>query len=43
MVTADAGPDLLNECLREGAGDFLTNPIAMDALFDAIGRVAARS
>ena len=42
MVTADISPDLKDECLREGADDFLTKPVAMDALFDAVGRVMAR-
>ena len=42
MVTADISPDLKEECLREGADDFLTKPVAMDALFDAVGRVMAR-
>ena len=42
VVTADIAPDLKNECLREGADDFLTKPIAMDALFDAIGRLVAQ-
>ena len=42
VVTADIAPDLKNECLREGANDFLTKPIAMDALFDAIGRLLAQ-
>ena len=43
VVTADIAPDLRNECLREGADDFLTKPIAMDALFDAIGRLMAQN
>ena len=42
VVTADIAPDLRSECLREGADDFLTKPIAMDALFDAIGRLMAQ-
>ena len=42
VVTADIAPDLKSECLREGADDFLTKPIAMDALFDAIGRLVAQ-
>ena len=42
VVTADIAPDLKSECLREGADDFLTKPIAMDALFDAIGRLMAQ-
>lgn len=42
VVTADIAPDLKTECLREGADDFLTKPIAMDALFDALGRLMAR-
>lgn len=43
VVTADIAPDLKSECLREGADDFLTKPIAMDALFDAIGRLMAQN
>ena len=42
VVTADIAPDLRSECLRQGADDFLTKPIAMDALFDAIGRLIAQ-
>ena len=42
VVTADIAPDLKTECLREGADDFLTKPIAMDALFDALGRLVAQ-
>ena len=42
VVTADIAPDLRSECLRAGADDFLTKPIAMDALFDAIGRLVAQ-
>ena len=41
VVTADMAADLKAECLAAGADDFLTKPIAMDALFDAIGRIAA--
>ena len=43
MLTADMAPGLAVECLREGANDFLTKPVAMDALFEAIGRIAARA
>ena len=43
MLTADMAPGLAGECLREGADDFLTKPVDMDALFKAIGRVAVRN
>lgn len=42
VVTADAGVDLRAKCLREGADEVLFKPVAMDALFDAIGRLMAR-
>ena len=42
VVTADTAPDLRSECLRTGADEFLTKPVAMDALFDILGRLAAQ-
>ena len=44
VVTADTAPDLRERCGEAGADDVLFKPVAMDALFDSIGRaVAARS
>ena len=42
VVTADIAPDLRQRCLRAGADDVIFKPVAMDALFDAMGRVLAR-
>ncbi len=42
VVTADTAPDLRERCLAAGADDVLFKPVAMDALFDSIGRVLAR-
>lgn len=42
VVTADAGADLREQCLAAGADDVLFKPVAMDALFDAMGRILAR-
>ena len=42
VITADIAPDLRAQCLREGADDFLTKPVAMDALFDSLGRLVAQ-
>ncbi len=41
VVTADTAPDLRERCLATGADDVLFKPVAMDALFDSIGRVLA--
>jgi CheY-like chemotaxis protein len=41
VVTADAAPDLRERCLAAGADDVIFKPVAMDALFDAMGRVLA--
>lgn len=41
VVTADTAPGLRERCLSVGANDVLFKPVAMDALFDAIGRVLA--
>lgn len=43
VVTADTAIDLRDRCLREGADEVLFKPVAMDSLFDAIGRVFARN
>lgn len=42
VVTADTAVDLRERCIATGADDVLFKPVAMDALFDAIGRVLAR-
>jgi CheY-like chemotaxis protein len=42
VVTADAALDLRERCLAAGADDVLFKPVAMDALFDAMGRILAR-
>ena len=42
VVTADAAIDLRQRCLDAGADDVIFKPVAMDALFDAIGRVLAK-
>ncbi|WBY07941.1 response regulator [Sphingomonas sp. 7/4-4] len=41
VVTADTAVDLRERCLGLGADDVLFKPVAMDALFDSIGRVLA--
>ena len=41
-VTADVAPDLRERCLTAGADDVIFKPVAMDSLFDAMGRILAR-
>lgn len=41
VITADTALDLRERCLALGADDILFKPVAMDALFDSIGRVLA--
>ena len=42
VVTADTALDLRERCLAEGADEVLFKPVAMDSLFDAIGRMLAK-
>ncbi|HVI99530.1 MAG TPA: response regulator [Sphingomonas sp.] len=42
VVTADTAADLRERCLEAGADEVLFKPVAMDSLFDAIGRLMAR-
>ena len=42
IVTADTAVDLRERCLASGADEVLFKPVAMDALFDTIGRLLAR-
>ena len=42
VVTADTAEDLRERCLEAGADDVLFKPVAMEALFDAMGRVLAK-
>ena len=41
VITADAAADLRVRCLAGGADELLLKPVAMEELFDAIGRVLA--
>lgn len=41
VVTADTAIDLRAQCLAAGADDVIFKPVAMDNLFDAMGRVLA--
>ena len=43
VVTADIAPDLRQRCLVAGADDVIFKPVAMDALFEAMGRILARA
>lgn len=42
VITADTAVDLRERCIAAGADDVLFKPVAMDALFEAIGRILAR-
>lgn len=42
VVTADTALHLRERCLAEGADEVLFKPVAMDSLFDAIGRMLAK-
>jgi len=41
VITADAASDLRARCIVGGADELLLKPVAMEGLFDAIGRVIA--
>ena len=43
VVTADAALNLRQACLDDGADEVIQKPVAMNALFDAIGTMLARS
>ena len=42
VVTADTALDIRQDCLKGGADEVILKPVAMNALFDAIGRMLAR-
>ncbi|WP_294234483.1 response regulator [uncultured Sphingomonas sp.] len=41
VVTADSGVDLRERCLSAGADDVIVKPVAMDQLFESMGRILA--
>lgn len=41
VVTADRAADLRERCLAAGADDVIFKPVAMDSLFEAMGRLLA--
>ena len=41
VVTADTGLTIREDCLEAGADDVIMKPVAMELLFDAIGRMMA--
>jgi two-component system response regulator QseB len=41
VVTADMAVNIRENCLEAGANDVILKPVAMDLLFDAIGRTIA--
>ena len=43
VVTADTAIDLRRQCDESGADDLILKPVAMDALFETIGRLMAQS
>jgi CheY-like chemotaxis protein len=43
VVTADTAHDIRADCMRVGADDVILKPVAMKALFDAIGRTLAKT
>ncbi len=42
VITADTALDLRERCIVAGADEVLFKPVAMDALFEAMGRILAR-
>ncbi len=43
VLTADTAVNLRDDCMLGGADEVLFKPVAMDSLFDAIGRLMARN
>ena len=43
VVTADTAPDLRDRCIAAGANDAIFKPVAMDQLFEAMGRLLAEN
>lgn len=43
VVTADTAVDLREDCIAQGADEVLFKPVAMDSLFDAMGRMLAKA
>lgn len=41
VITADTASNLREDCLSQGADEMLLKPVAMQDLFDAIGRLVA--
>jgi CheY-like chemotaxis protein len=41
VITADTATDLKARCQEAGANDVIVKPVALNALIDAIGRIAA--
>jgi CheY-like chemotaxis protein len=41
VVTADTAVDLRERCLAAGADEVIFKPVAMDALFETMGRLLA--
>lgn len=41
VVTADSGIDLRERCMTAGADDVIVKPVAMDQLFESMGRILA--
>lgn len=41
VITADTATNLRSQCLARGADDLLLKPVAMQDLFEAIGRLTA--
>ena len=41
VVTADSGVDLRDRCIAGGADGVIQKPVAMNALFDEVGRLLA--
>lgn len=42
VVTADTALDICRDCMDQGADEVILKPVAMNKLFDAIGRLIAR-